>query len=100
MEWVAKTGGVVCTWPLFHQGRTTLMNWATEIKAMQSRLGTNHVGLGTDGGGHLPQTVEGYTHIGDLPQLIRAMEETGLPEEAIQAYLGGNFERVIRAVLR
>jgi len=100
MEWIAGTGGVVCTWPLFHQGRTNLLDWAGEVKTMQSRLGINHVGLGTDGSGHLPQTVEGYTHIGDLPKFISAMEKTGLAEEAIQAYLGGNFERVIRAVLK
>jgi microsomal dipeptidase-like Zn-dependent dipeptidase len=100
MEWVAGTGGVVCTWPLFHQGRTTLLDWAAEVKTIQTRLGKNHVGLGTDGGGHLPKTVEGYTHIGDLPQLIRAMEEIGMQDEAIQAYLGGNFERVLRAVLK
>jgi microsomal dipeptidase-like Zn-dependent dipeptidase len=100
MEWIAGTGGVICTWPLSHEGRTTLPDWAGEVKTIQFRLGLNHVGLGTDSGGHLPKTVEGYTHIGDLPQLISALEATGLQGEAIQAYLGGNFERVIRTVLR
>jgi membrane dipeptidase len=100
MEWVKKTTGVICTWPLSHRGRNTLADWAKEIVEMKSRLGMNHVGLGTDGGGRLPKTVEGYTNIGDLPKLIKAMEETGLDRPGIQAYLGGNFERVVRAVLK
>jgi microsomal dipeptidase-like Zn-dependent dipeptidase len=56
MEWIAKTGGVVCTWPFAYVGklseRTTLQHWAEEIAMMKSRLGIEHCGLGTDGGGN------------------------------------------------
>jgi len=59
MEWVAKTEGVVCTWPLAVHGmqseRTTLAHWVKEIVRMKSRLGIEHCGLGTDSGGGLPQ---------------------------------------------
>ena len=67
---------------------------------MQSRLGSAHVGLGTDGGGRLPQTVEGYKNIGDISKLVKAMREAGLDQADIRAYLGGNFERVVRSSLR
>ena len=100
MAWVAKTKGVVCTWPLLQHHRTTLADWAGEIKEIKSRLGPDHVGLGTDGGGRLPNTVAGYSHIGDLPGLIRALKEVGMIPAEIQACLGGNFERVARAVLK
>ena len=64
MELIAKTEGVVCTWPLgFIRGttiRVTFLDWAKEILEMKKRLGMEHVGLGTDGGGNLPSLIEGY----------------------------------------
>jgi membrane dipeptidase len=100
MEWVTKTGGVICTWPLSDPKRIALADWAKEITVMQSRLGIAHVGLGTDGGGRLPRTVEGYKNIGDISKLVKAMKEADLDQAAIGAYLGGNFERVVRANLK
>jgi microsomal dipeptidase-like Zn-dependent dipeptidase len=99
MEWVAKNGGVVCTWPFAFAKRSTLADWAKEITVMKSKLGGAFIGLGTDGGGRLPQTVEGYKNIGDLSKLVKTMREAGLDQADIRAYLGGNFERVVRASL-
>ena len=42
---------------------------------MKNRLGMEHVGLGTDGGGGLPGLVEGYRDIVDLLKLVKAMQE-------------------------
>ncbi|MBA4394751.1 MAG: hypothetical protein C0407_14470 [Desulfobacca sp.] len=100
MEWVAKGDGVICTWPLSHRTRNTLVDWAKEIVAMKSRLGLSYIGLGTDGGGRLPKTLEGYTNISDLGKLVRAMTEVGLDQADIRAFLSGNLERVVRANLR
>jgi membrane dipeptidase len=100
MEWVAKTGGMICTWPLSFADRRTLADWAKEITAMRSRLGIAHVGLGTDGGGRLPQTLEGYKNIADLPKLVKVMREAGLDQFDIRAYCGGNFQRLVRANLK
>ncbi len=99
MELVAKTGGLVCTWPLAYTGRRTLDDWAKEIVTMKKRLGMAHIGLGTDCGGRLPKTVEGYRNIYDLTKLVRTMAEEGLSRTETQAYLGGNLERVVRACL-
>jgi len=96
---VAKVGGVVCTWPLAYTGRNTLDDWVKEIILMKTRLGIAHIGLGTDGGGRLPKTVKGYQNISDLPKLIKALTEAGLTQNEIQAYVGGNVERVVRACL-
>ncbi len=103
MEWIAKTEGVVCTWPLaYTRGparRITFSDWAKEILEMKSRLGMEHVGLGTDGGGDLPGFIEGYRDIGDLQKLVKAMQEAGLSHDEIAAYLGGNFYRVLRTCI-
>jgi membrane dipeptidase len=100
MERIAKTGGVVCTWPIaYNRGsnvRATFQDWAREIIEMKSRLGMDHVGLGTDGGGGLPTFIEGYRDICDLVHLVRAMQEVGLSQEDIKAYMGGNFYRVLQ----
>jgi membrane dipeptidase len=103
MELIAKTGGVICTWPLaYSRGgaqRTTLKHWAEEIVEIKKRLGINHVGLGTDGGGNLPEKVNGWKSILSLPKLIEAMREVGLSKDDISAYTGGNFLRVLNQCL-
>jgi len=99
MELIAKTGGIICTWPFAYSmdtiQRTTLKQWAEEIVQMKTRLGMEHCGLGTDGGGHLPQVVKGWESIASLPKLIAAMREVGLSQEDIAAYVGGNFLRIL-----
>jgi microsomal dipeptidase-like Zn-dependent dipeptidase len=100
MELVAKTGGVVCTWPLGYKAksrsRVTFLDWAKEILEMKKRLGMENVGLGTDGGGHLPGLIEGYRDVRDLVKLARAMEEIGFSQDEISAYMGGNFYRLLK----
>jgi microsomal dipeptidase-like Zn-dependent dipeptidase len=100
MELIAKTDGVVCTWPLaYTRGATTRItfsDWAKEVLEMKNRLGIEHVGLGTDGGGDLPGLIEGYRDVGDLSKLIKAMQEIGFSQNDIAAYMGGNFYRVLR----
>ena len=103
MEVVAKTGGVVCTWPwATSQGkakRETFRDWAVEILEMKKRIGMDHVGLGTDGGGGLPRFIKGYQDIRDLSQLVKAMQEAGFTREEIAAYMGGNTYRVLKACI-
>ena len=103
MELIAKTEGVVCTWPLgFTRGttiRVTFLDWAKEILEMKKRLGMEHVGLGTDGGGNLPSLIEGYRDICDLLKLIKTMQGVGFSQDEIAAYMGGNFYRVLRSCI-
>jgi len=103
MEVVAKTGGVVCTWTWgLTRGNTkreTFRDWAREIMEMKKRIGMEHVGLGTDGGGGIPRFVKGYRDIRDLSQLVKAMQDTGFSQEEIAAYMGGNTYRVLKACI-
>ena len=99
MEWIASTGGVVCTWPIaYNVGgvvRQTFDQWALEIVDMKNHLGMAHVGLGSDGGGVLPPYITGYNRIADLSHLAEAMLRAGLGEDDIRAYFGGNLKRVL-----
>ena len=103
MELVAKTGGMVCTWPLAYgrgnSRRSSLLDWAREVAKMKQRLGIEHVGFGTDGGGNLPQKVNGWKSILSLPKLIAAMRQVGLSQDDIAAFVGGNFLRVLNQCL-
>jgi len=103
MELIAKTGGVVCTWPMAFtrsgQMRRTFSDWAREILEMKKKLGIDHVGLGTDGGGNIPRLIEGYRDVGDLPKLAAAMEEVGLTPEEVRAYMGGNVRRLLQTCI-
>jgi microsomal dipeptidase-like Zn-dependent dipeptidase len=99
MEVVAKTGGIVCTWPMGDSRRSkreTFQDWAREITEMKKRIGMAHVGLGTDGGGGLPRFIDGYRDVRDLVYLVKAMQDEGFTREEISAYMGGNFFRVLQ----
>lgn len=97
MEQVAKTGGVICTWPQAFPGRSSFRSWAEEILKMKQRLGIESVGLGTDGGGLIDcELIYGYKNIRDLIYLATVMQEIGLSSEDIAAYMGGNFYRVFK----
>jgi len=99
MEIVAKTGGVVCTWPMgdnHRSKRETFQDWAREITEMKKRIGMEHVGLGTDGGGGLPKFIDGYRDVRDLVYLVKAMQGEGFTREEISAYMGGNLLRVLQ----
>lgn len=100
---VARTGGVVCTWPMAYEGKTvrriTFLDWAREILEMKKRLGMDHVGLGTDGGGNLPGLIDGYRDICDLVQLMKAMQEVDFSQGEIAAFMGGNFRRVLQSCI-
>jgi microsomal dipeptidase-like Zn-dependent dipeptidase len=102
MEMIAATGGLVCTWPLkwvnaaTGTGRLTLNDWAEENYRMMERLGGEHIGLGTDGGGVLPERVDGYQSLLDLPALIEAMVEVGFHHWEIDLYMGKNMFRVLK----
>jgi membrane dipeptidase len=99
MEMVAETGGLVCTPPLQHRlgglKRETFADWANEILQMKQRLGIEHIGLGTDGGGMMPALINGYRDYRDLGKLIAAMQAVGLSEEDTAAYLGRNYLRLL-----
>ena len=103
MEWVAKNGGVVCTWPLGFSGklseRLSLLQWAEEIVRMKSRLVIEHCGLGTDGGGGLNPLINGWESIVSLPALVAALREAGLSHDDVAAFVGGNFLRVLEKSL-
>lgn len=103
MEVIAKTGGVVCTWTWgMTRGKTkreTFRDWAREIMEMKKRIGMEHVGLGTDGGGGIPRFVSGYRDIRDLSRLVGAMQEAGFTRTEIAAYMGGNTYRILKACI-
>ena len=50
MELVARSGGIICTWPFSYRrgaiSRLTFSDWARENKEMKDRLGMDHVGPG------------------------------------------------------
>lgn len=103
MELIARTGGIVCTWPLGRNregvSRKTFTDWAQEILEMKRNLGIEHVALGTDGGGTLPDLIEGYRDVRDLGKLAAGMLAVGLPREDVALYMGGNFIRVLKECL-
>lgn len=98
IEAVVKTGGVLCTWPLAYGGtypRQTFEDWAQEIKEFKNYFGITHIALGTDGGGGLPDYVEGWNDITDVNLLKEAMLEKNFEKNEIAAFMGSNLLSVL-----
>ena len=55
----------------------TFLDWAMEILEIAQEIGIEHVGLRTDGGGGLPDMIDGYTNILDIPKLVEAIYFSG-----------------------
>ena len=102
MEIIANTGGLIGTWPLCWgtasggPDRLTIKDWAKENYALKNHLGIRHIPLGTDGGGLLPDRVEGYNSILDLPKLIEDMMDVGFTIQEIEMYMGRNLFKTLR----
>jgi len=98
MASIVETGGVVCSWPLAYDGnqfdRLTFADWVEEIKVFKTYFGMRHIGLGTDGGGGLPDMIQGWEDISDIGLLADAMRVGGLGTLEISAFMGLNFLRV------
>ncbi|RPI08336.1 MAG: hypothetical protein EHM71_08625, partial [Zetaproteobacteria bacterium] len=100
MEYLAKKGGLMCTWPLAYTRpgtkRETFQDWALELLEMKRRLGVAHLGIGTDGGGGLPALIQGYRDVRDLAKLAEGLRQVGFSPGEISATFGGNFLRVFQ----
>jgi microsomal dipeptidase-like Zn-dependent dipeptidase len=96
MEWIASTGGVVCSRPVSWRTQPikTIRDWANELLEMKKRIGIEHIGIGTDGGG-IPQLVSGYNDERDLRKLAEALSDVGFSRQELAAFLGGNVYRVL-----
>jgi membrane dipeptidase len=98
IEPIVDTGGVLCTWPLAYTDtyqRQTFGDWTQEIKEFRNYFGINHIGLGTDSGGGLPDYIEGWNDITDLYLLKKAMLAENFEKKEIAAFMGGNFLSVL-----
>jgi len=90
MEWIASTDGVVCSRPI----SKTIRDWANELLEMKKRIGIEHIGIGTDGGGGF-QRVSGYNDVRDLGKLAEALTDVGFTREELAAFMGKNVYRVL-----
>jgi microsomal dipeptidase-like Zn-dependent dipeptidase len=96
MEWTASTGGVVCSRPVDwdKQPSKTIRDWANELLEMKKKIGIEHIGIGTDGGG-IPHLVSGYNDVRDLGKLAEALTDVGFTREELAAFMGKNVYRVL-----
>ena len=90
MEWIASTNGVVCSRPI----SKTIRDWANELLEMKKKIGSEHIGIGTDGGGYF-RPVPGYNDVRDLGKLAEALTEVGFSREELAALMGKNVYRVL-----
>jgi membrane dipeptidase len=90
MEWIASTGGVVCSRPI----SKTIRDWANELLEMKKKIGRENIGIGTDGGGYF-RPVSGYNDVRDLGKLAEALMEVGFSRDDLAAFMGKNVFRVL-----
>jgi membrane dipeptidase len=94
---VAATGGVVGVWPLTGPEGPTLRNYALSIARMVDAIGIEHVGIGSDMQGLLGTPA--YGDYRETPALAEALLAQGFAPVEAARVLGGNYARVLGAVL-
>ncbi len=93
---VAGTGGVVGVWPVV-SGTPSVRLYAESLARMVDAIGIDHVGVGSDMRGLLaPGAFEDYRQ---APALAEALLAIGFDAAAAGKILGGNYARVLGAVL-
>ena len=91
---VADSGGLVGAWPSGVVCQT-LGDYADEICRLVDLLGVGHVGIGTDMDANYKPVLHAYPQFAELAVLLGMR---GLDGTEIDAILGGNYLRVMRAV--
>jgi membrane dipeptidase len=94
---VAETGGVVGVWPpvsIFHDMAAMVVG----IRRLVDVIGVAHVGLGSDMLGLLAPAVFGTYR--QLPDLARALMDSGFSADETSAILGDNYARVFSQSVR
>ncbi len=95
---IAETGGLVGV--NFHSSflvkgrRATLADVVKQIQYVTARVGTEHVGIGSDFEGDIRPPV-GLATAGDVQQLARALEAGGMVAKDVKAVIGGNALRLL-----
>jgi membrane dipeptidase len=94
---VAGTGGVIGVWPVIGAEAPTLRNYALSIARMVDVIGIDHVGIGSDMLGLLGTPA--YGDYRETPALAEALLAQGFAPVEAAKILGGNYARVLAAVL-
>jgi membrane dipeptidase len=91
--------GVACYTRFIHREHPDMPTLVDHIEHSINLVGPDHVGLGADYDG-LPETeIPVPPHVGLLPRITEEMDRRGWDEATIGKVLGGNFLRVLEAVL-
>jgi membrane dipeptidase len=76
----------------------TLDRLIDHVDELVNLVGVSHVGVGTDFQ-FLADAVQGFEGVQETPNLTAALLARGYPAEAVTSILGGNFLRVMEAVI-
>ena len=101
---IAQRGGVVglvLYTKFLGDGRPAFSDAMRHLMHMIEICGVDGVGIGSDmdGGFGRDQLPGGFHSAADLPRFGEALEREGLPASDIDKVLGGNFRRVLTAVI-
>lgn len=103
---IAQTKGIVAVFyiPDFLKKRkgkrdaVTVSDVVDHIAYVADKVGVDYVGLGSDFDGY-DGVVKGLENVAQLPNLINELRRRGFNQSEVQKILGGNFWRVMQAVL-
>jgi membrane dipeptidase len=79
--------------PTFYPANSTLEWVAEHIMYIGSKIGFEHVGVGSDFDG-VPTTPTGLEDVSQFPSLVRELLKRGLNDQQVQGIIGGNLLRV------
>lgn len=92
---LAATGGYIGAWPA-GIGINTLNGFIDRIGQLVSKVGIDHVAIGSDMDANYKPVFETYRK---MPLVVGALLKRGMPEADVAKIIGGNFLRVFEQTL-
>lgn len=92
---LAGTGGYIGAWPA-GIGITTLNGFIDRIEQLVSKVGIDHVAIGSDMDANYKPVFETYRK---MPLIVGALLKRGMAEDDVAKIIGGNFLRVFEQTL-
>ena len=107
LEEIKKTNGVVGIFfanefisNIKNGKNSTIANVVEHINYIKDKIGIDYIGIGTDLGGYLEETIENLGSVSEVVNLEKELIKNGYSKEEIEKIFYKNSYRVIRELLR
>ena len=102
LEEIKKTNGIVglfFSYKYMGDKNTTINDFLNQVDYIKNKIGIDFIGIGSDLGGFINNTIEGLSSVNDIQNLELKLKERGYSQNEIEKIFYKNALRVLREFL-